>query len=528
VTDTVNSTIRQISVATGAVTTIAGKVGDYDNIDGAGTSAVFDDPGDLTINAGVIYISDSLNFTIRRLVPGTLTAPTFTTQPTSLTVLNGQTATFSVAISSTATAPLAYQWQVLPSGSATWSNLSDGGVYSGSATAILTIKPMSAALSGNEYRCIVSNTAGSVTSTAVMLTLSGAPTIGASTDTTSVVAGASVTLAADATGSGLSYQWYLNGTALPGATSSTYTISSFSSANSGTYTVTVTNSYGTATSTIAVLSVTSTRLLNLSARSTITGGNILNVGFVISGTGTKTVLLRGIGPALSTFGVSGPLADPQLELLNSAQTQLGYNAGWGGSSALSAVFTQTGAFALTVGSADDALLMSGLATGTYYSQVSSISGGTGAALDEIYEADTSTPTATLINLSVRATITSSSVLTAGFVVGGTGTQQVLIRGIGPALANFSITDYLTNPVLQVYNDANQAQLAMNASWSTNATTTATQFTNTFAAVGAFTLAAGSNDAAVLLSLAPGSYTAQLTTGNGVSGEGLIEIYAVPQ
>jgi len=372
----------------------------------------------------------------------------------------------------------------------------------------------------------VANTVSSITSSPATLTVTGAPVItGATGQAISIVVGDPITLSAGAAGSNLSYQWTFNGNAIAGATGSTYTIGSFSSVNAGVYAVTVTDPYGSVTATIATLTVGTTRLLNLSARSTISGGSLLTAGFVIGGTGTKTVLLRGIGPALASFGVTGALADPQLSLLNGSGAQLAQNSSWGGTSALTAAFSSTGAFALTAGSHDDALLVSGLATGSYTSQVSSISSGTGVALNEIYEADPTTPTTRLLNLSVLAPVSAGAQLVGGFVIGGTGTEEVLIRGVGPTLSNFGVTGVLASPVLTVYNSS-QAVIASNSGWTTSSTTTAAQFSALFTSVGAFALTAGSNDTAVFLTLAPGNYTAQVSGAGSTSGQALIEIYEV--
>jgi hypothetical protein len=333
-------------------------------------------------------------------------------------------------------------------------------------------------------------------------------------------------LSAAASGTGLTYQWSLNGGVIAGATGSTYTIGSFSSANAGVYSVTVTNSLGSATATIATLSGGTARLLNLSARSAISAGSVLTAGFVIGGQGTKTVLLRGIGPALTAFGVPEALPDPQLTLLNGSGI-LAQNTAWGGAPALAAAFTLTGAFALAPGSSDDALLATGLTAGAYSSRVGSASGGAGAALNEIYEADGAASSARLLNLSVLAPVAPGSPLVGGFVIGGSApsTEEVLVRGIGPALANFGVGGALSNPVLTVY-DGTGATIASNAGWTSGGTVTAAQLTAIFAAVGAFPLTNGSNDAAVVLQLAPGSYSAQISGGGSAAGQALVEIYEV--
>jgi hypothetical protein len=128
----------------------------------------------------------------------------------------------------------------------------------------------------------------------------------------------------------------------------------------------------------------SPRLINVSARNQVgTGDNILIFGFVISGTESKRVLIRGVGPTLATFGVPGTLADPRFEVFRSGGTvAVATNDNW--DAALTSTFTAVGAFQLTAGSRDAALVTT-LEPGAYTVQVSGVNNGTGEALVEIYE-----------------------------------------------------------------------------------------------------------------------------------------------
>jgi sugar lactone lactonase YvrE len=121
-------------------------------------------------NSGNIW---GANFT---LIPA-LGPPVITVQPESQSVTVGGNATFSIA--ATGQLPLAYQWQFQPSGSPTWSNLSDGGTYSGSTTEILTIiQPGITNMNGEPFRCVVTNASGSATSSPpAVLTINVAPYI---------------------------------------------------------------------------------------------------------------------------------------------------------------------------------------------------------------------------------------------------------------------------------------------------------------------------------------------------------------
>ncbi|HEY4988224.1 MAG TPA: S53 family peptidase [Opitutaceae bacterium] len=290
------------------------------------------------------------------------------------------------------------------------------------------------------------------------------------------------------------------------------------------------------------------RLINISARAEVeTGANIVIAGFVIQGpAGTsKNVLVRGIGPALAAFNVSGTLANPVVGVYDSAAAPLliATNTGWGnpptaGSSKVAATFRQAtaadmqsvGAFALAAGSTDSAMVLT-LPTGGYTVQVSGVNASSGVALTEVYELDTASADF-LGNISARCFVgTGSAVAISGFVVEGSQQAQLLVRGIGPALAAFGLTGTLANPTISIF-DPNSVQVAANTGWG-NAPTAGTSkvaasFRQATAAdmqsVGAFALTAGSNDSAIVVTLPPGAYTAVISGVNATTGTALVEVY----
>jgi hypothetical protein len=124
------------------------------------------------------------------------------------------------------------------------------------------------------------------------------------------------------------------------------------------------------------------KLVNLSARFQVgIGDNILIAGFVLSGTGTRQLLIRAVGPTLTNYGVTGVLADPQLAVFD-VGTSIASNNDW--SASLSSTFTTLGAFALNAGSKDAALVVTLQAGKPYSVQVSGVGNTTGEALVEIY------------------------------------------------------------------------------------------------------------------------------------------------
>ena len=124
----------------------------------------------------------------------------------------------------------------------------------------------------------------------------------------------------------------------------------------------------------------------------VTGGDgVLIAGFVIGGNASKTVLVRGIGPSLSQFGIAGVMPDPQIAVFSGA-TQIASNSGWEtGTSTrgqIAATSAQVGAFPLPSGSKDAALLIT-LPPDNYTVEVTSLSNTIGVALVEVYDASQS-------------------------------------------------------------------------------------------------------------------------------------------
>jgi hypothetical protein len=261
-------------------------------------------------------------------------------------------------------------------------------------------------------------------------------------------------------------------------------------------------------------------LVNVSIRAMAgTGANTLIAGFVLSGNGAKPILLRGIGPTLADYQVPNPLVDPSVVLYNSSGASLGQNDNWGGSTTLSTTFASLGAFSLAA-SSKDAALLTPLTAGGYTMHVTTSNSTSGAALAEVYDADTSSTGLHLVNIAGRGAVDASSNLIAGFVVNGTGSMNVLVRAVGPTLTDYGVTGVLSNPNVTIYNSSG-VSLASNDDWGGS-----TALSSTFTQVGAFNLPASSQDAAILLTLTPGPYTAVVSGINGATGVALVEVYAV--
>ena len=349
-----------------------------------------------------------------------------------------------------------------------------------------------------------------------------------------MVSGSTAVFSVVATGAP-TYQWLKYGVALAGATNRTLVVPA-TAETVGSYSVVVTDALLSGTSASATLSLATTaeisRLINLSILTNISAADPdFTIGTVLGGAGTsgdKPLLVRAVGPSLGALGVPGTLDDPKLEMFAGAAT-FATNDNWGGGTALSNAFVQVGAFAYTAGNSRDAALFNAATPPRDYTvRVSSgVAGASGAVIAELYDATAASAftatTARLINVSVRKQIDAGATLTAGFVIGpsgGTVARTVLVRAIGPGLGVFGVPGTMPDPKLELFSGANV--IAASDNWGGDASLTAAG-----KAVGAFAIAdLQSKDAMILVTLAPGNYTAQVT-GSGSGGVALVEVYEVP-
>jgi YVTN family beta-propeller protein len=420
------------------------------------------------------------------------------------------------------------------------------------------VNPSSIAVNPVTNKVYVAN-AGSGNVTVIDGAIPGAPTFESEPRSQAINAGGAVVFNAVAAATSPSTcQWYFNGAPLSdgagisGSAESTLYLGDATPADTGVYQCVATNSAGSASSRAVVLDVVSSptpgRLANLSSRASVgSGANAMINGFVVAGSGSKELILRGIGPALASFGVTGALADPVLSVYDSASSPnlITRDSGWLNppsapagpwaqlpppADASASDFSRVGAFALSAQSIDSAVKIT-LPAGGYTSQVTAalgdpISGsspGTGVALAEVYDADTGAPGAELVNLSSRALVgTGGNILIAGFVIEGSTSRTLLIRASGPALIPFGVPGTLPDPQIQVL-DGTGALLTSDSGWGGDP-----GIARAALDVGAFSWSnPASADSAVLATLPPGNYTAQVSGKSGDTGVALIEIYAVP-
>lgn len=259
--------------------------------------------------------------------------------------------------------------------------------------------------------------------------------------------------------------------------------------------------------------------LNISTRlNVLTGDNVGIGGFIITGTGSKTVLLRALGPSLSAFGISGLLPDPTLELHDHTGAVIGFDNNWKDSPSQQTLIQNTG---LAPSNDLEAAMVQTLSPGAYTAIVQGNGGATGIGLIEVYDVDPNS-SSTLANISTRGFAnTGDSVMIGGEIIGrglganGAGSAKVLLRAIGPTLPA-SIANRLQDPMLELH-DGNGALITSNDDWKSSQQ-------SEIAATGL--APTDDRESAILWVLIQGNYTAIVRGKNGTTGVALIEAYKV--
>jgi len=236
-------------------------------------------------------------------------------------------------------------------------------------------------------------------------------------------------------------------------------------------------------------------------------------GFIITGNTPKKVAIRGMGPALASFGITNFLADPFLELRGSSGALILANDNWKDSQQ-----AEIQSLGLAPNDNREAVIVTTLPPATYTALLTGKGGTTGIGLLEIYDVNRGTDSE-LANLSTRGFVQGgNNVLIAGFILGGnnTGSDRVAIRGLGPSLSQFGLNPVLADPILELH-DANGATLITNDDWATDPVSAANLIANNLAP-------SHPKEAAIFTSLPPGTFTAILAGKNGGTGIGIVEVY----
>ena len=240
-------------------------------------------------------------------------------------------------------------------------------------------------------------------------------------------------------------------------------------------------------------------------------------GFIITGNAPKNVAVRGIGPSLAAFGISDALADPILELRAANGALLFQNDDWQEEPAQAAQLT-------TLGLALQDLRESGIVatlqpSASYTAILAGKNGGTGIGLVEIYDTNQASDSQ-LANISTRGFVqTDDNVMIGGFILGGSSNNTgIVVRGIGPSLAQFGLSNVLADPTLELH-DGNGALLISSDDWQEDPVQAAQLSAHGLAPQDP-------KESGIFASLPPGAFTAILAGKNGGTGIGLVEIYNV--
>ncbi|PYK68564.1 MAG: hypothetical protein DME45_06760 [Verrucomicrobia bacterium] len=257
------------------------------------------------------------------------------------------------------------------------------------------------------------------------------------------------------------------------------------------------------------------QLTNISTRASVqTGSGVTIAGFIVTGTDSKTVVLRGLGPTLGQppFNVTGVLADTTLQVFDGSGHPLWFNDNWKDTQQ-----AQIQATGLAPPNDLESAILQVLPPGNYTAVLSGKNGTTGVGLVEVYDISPGV-FAELTNVSTRGFVgTGDNVMIAGIITnGGNGSTQIVVRGLGPTLAAppFNIAGALADPIVTLV-DQNGMVVKTNDNWK-----------NTQQAAIQATGLAPPNDleSAVVVTVATGRYTAILSGKNGGTGIGLVEVY----
>ena len=252
---------------------------------------------------------------------------------------------------------------------------------------------------------------------------------------------------------------------------------------------------------------------NLSTRVSVQSGDgVAIAGFIISGSTPKQILIRGLGASLSNFAIVNPLQDPMLDLHDATGKTIATNDNWQ---------TATNADQIPVDfrPADprEPAILATLQPGRFTAVLRGKNGGSGVGLIEMNDLSTGVASK-LTNVSTRGFVgTGENVMIGGFILnGGSGERQVLIRALGPTLAQapFNVTGNLTDPTLMLV-DGNGAVIASNDDWKSSQQSE----------IQATGLAPPNDrEAAILTTLPPGNFTAIVCGKNGETGVALVDVF----
>jgi hypothetical protein len=235
--------------------------------------------------------------------------------------------------------------------------------------------------------------------------------------------------------------------------------------------------------------------------------------FAVVGPGTEYFIFRGLGPSLRQVGVSNVLRNPALAFFDASGSLIDFNDDWVDSPDKDAII----ATGIPPTNDREAAIVQTLSPGIYTSVVRGAHAGTGVTLSEVYRVSFSDEDTLISGIGTRSFIgTAENVMISGFIITGTSPLPVLLRALGPSLTIAGIRGALADPTLELHN-ASGAVIASNDNWKD------TQEAEIIA-----TGLPPTNDleSAIVITLAPGAYTAVVSGVGGTEGIGFVQYYSL--
>ena len=269
---------------------------------------------------------------------------------------------------------------------------------------------------------------------------------------------------------------------------------------------------------------------NISTRAFVqTGDNVVIGGFIVQGSQPKRVIIRAIGPELSQYGVQNPLLNPTLELHDATGALIASNDNWQhtiiGGIITSNQVAQIAGSGYAPADGRESAIIGDLPAGKYTAIVRGVNSSIGVGLVEVYDLSPGNGSI-LANISSRALVqTDDNVMIGGFMVRGTQSKKVIIRGIGPSLSQYGVSNTLPDPTLELHDNSG-ALIASNDNWQhtiIGGIITRGQVADIQNSGYAPT---DPRESAIIAELPPGNYTAIVRSRNIIIGVALVEVYDI--